>query len=120
MSISVEHTWQEISLKASLQPLRDSFLFFVTDQEQFGIGSIVAGVPPVNQTLLPNPSAIALLGEKNLNLSRIIIRNLSKKLQKPVVGFIDIKADLPSAKLGKFIIELLDLLYEELENSNGV
>jgi hypothetical protein len=117
MSIKVEHTWQDLSLKAMLEPLRDSFLFFISDQEQFGIGSIIAGVPPINQSLIPNPSSIALLGEKNLSMSRIIVRNLSKKLQKPVVGFVDINSNLPEIKLGKYIVELLNLLYEELAKS---
>ncbi len=115
MVINIERAWEDLSLKASLQPLRESFLFFLTDQAEFGIGTIIAGVPGLKDTLSNSPSSTALIGTKDLNLSRIIIKNLCKRLEKPVIGFIDIKSTIPELKLGKFVIELLEILLKEHE-----
>ncbi len=113
MVITAERTWEGINLKASIQPLRESFLFFLTDQAEFGIGTIIAGVPPLKDSLSPNPTSTALIGTKDLNLSRIIIKNLCKKLEKPVIGFIDLKTTMPELKLGKLVVELVEDLIRE-------
>jgi len=113
MVITVERTWESIKLKASLQPLRDSFLFFLTDQNEFGIGTIIAGVPAIKDSLFSNPSSTALIGTRDLNISKIITKNLCKKLEKPIIGFIDLKTTMPEIKLGKFVVELLEILLQE-------
>ncbi len=116
MVITIERAWEGITLKASIQSLRDSFLFFLTDQAEFGIGTIIAGVPALKDSLSNNPSSTALIGTKDLNLSRIIIKNLCRKLEKPVIGFIDLKTNMPELKLGKQVVELLeDLLRKRKE-----
>ncbi len=117
MVINIERKWEELSLRAALQPLRESFLFFLTDQAEYGIGTIIAGVPGLKDALSNNPSSTALIGTKDLNLSRIIIKNLCKKLEKPVIGFIDLKTTMPELKLGKLIVELLEALFKEHEKS---
>ncbi len=119
MVINVERSWEDLNLKASLQPLRESFLFFLTDQAEFGIGTIIAGVPALKDTLSSNPSSTALIGTKNLHLSKIIIKNLCKNLEKPVIGFIDLKTTMPELKLGKLVVELLDSLLKEYEKNEN-
>ncbi len=119
MVINIERTWEDLNLKAALQPLRESFLFFLTDQAEFGLGTIIAGVPGLKDTLINNPSSTALIGTKDLNLSRIIIKNLCKKLEKPVIGFIDLRTTMPELKLGKFVVELLDSLLKEHEKKKN-
>ncbi len=119
MIINVERTWEDLSLKAALQPLRESFLFFLTDQAEFGIGTIIAGVPGLKDTLSNKPSSTALIGTKDLNLSRVIIKNLCKKLEKPVIGFIDLRTTMPELKLGKLVLELLEALLKEQEKKKN-
>ncbi len=119
MVINVERSWEDLNLKASLQPLRESFLFFLSDQAEFGIGTIVAGVPGLKDTLASNPSSTALIGTKDLHISKIIIKNLCKKLEKPVIGFIDLKTTMPELKIGKLVVELLDSLLKEYEKNEN-
>ena len=119
MVINVERTWEDLSLKAALQPLRESFLFFLTDQAEFGIGTIIAGVPGLKDALSNKPSSTALIGTKDLNLSRVIIKNLCKKLEKPVIGFIDLRTTMPELKLGKLVLELLEALLKEQEKKKN-
>ncbi|OLS13865.1 MAG: hypothetical protein RBG13Loki_2542 [Promethearchaeota archaeon CR_4] len=113
MVVSVERTWEGIKLKASLQTLRDSYLFFLTDQNEFGIGTIIAGVPAIKDSLITNPSSTALIGTRDLNISKIITKNLCKKLEKPIISFIDLKTTMPEIKLGKYIVEILESLLQE-------
>lgn len=75
----------------AIVPLKKSYLFFVTDQSEYGIGSVILSTPPMLEGTSATSSPVTLFGLKNNLLANLIGKTASKKLQVPVMTLLLIK-----------------------------
>jgi hypothetical protein len=72
-------------------PLKKSYLILITDQAEYGIGSVILSTPPVLEGMSATSSPITLFGLKNNLLANLVGKTASKKLQVPVMTLLLIK-----------------------------
>ncbi|WP_371801916.1 hypothetical protein [Candidatus Lokiarchaeum ossiferum] len=80
--------FENFVVKATFVSLNNSYLLMVTDQEQFGIGTVTLSSPPTEFGTKATSSPFNIFGMKNSMLSNAIGRNASKHLKKPVLSLV--------------------------------
>lgn len=78
-------------VKAQFIELLNGFLLLITDQHQYGIGTIALTSPPSNISGKAVSSPFNLFGLKHTLLANIVGKTASIKLKKPVISMILIK-----------------------------
>jgi hypothetical protein len=82
---------ENLTITTTFLSLKDSYLLLVTDQDQFGIGTVTLSIPPTGLGTVGSSSPFSMFGMKNSLLANLIGKNASKKLKKPVLSLIFIK-----------------------------
>ena len=86
-----EATEKEFTAHAAFISLQNSFLLLVTDQPEFGIGTVTLSAPPSGVMTKATSSPFNIFGMKNTMLSGLIGKTTSKMLKKPILSLILIK-----------------------------
>ena len=71
--------------------LQNSFLLLVTDQPEYGIGTVSLSAPPVGPNLKATSSPFNIFGLKNNMLANLVGRNATNLLKAPVMTMLLIK-----------------------------
>ncbi len=93
LQLVAEHTGAhpDFPVAAALYKLHKSFLLLVSDQPEFGIGTVAISGPPTD--LYPNAtsSPLSSFGLKNNMLTNLVGKTASKSLMAPVLSLVLIK-----------------------------
>jgi hypothetical protein len=68
--------------------LKQSFLILITDQEEFGIGTVTLSAPPLIEGTNASSSPFPLFGLKNNMLANLIGKVSSQKLNAPALSLV--------------------------------
>jgi len=82
----------DLTISAAFMKLDRSYLLLVTDQADYGIGTVTLSSPPTSPHLGATSAPFSLFGLKNNLLANLIGKAASKHLQLPVLSLILIKA----------------------------
>jgi hypothetical protein len=80
-------------INAALIPLQQSFLLLVSDQAEFGVGTVTLSAPPTIPGTGAVSSPFSLFGLKNNLLANLLGKMASKLLNLPVLSLILIKEE---------------------------
>jgi len=80
--------YENLTIHAVIIKLQKSFLLFVTDQADFGIGTVNLSIPPSGISTQAINSPFNLFGLKNTLLSSVIGKNATTHLKEPVLSLI--------------------------------
>ena len=94
LTICGEGTSQQgdLTISAAFLKLDRSYLLLVTDQADYGIGTVTLSSPPTSPHLGATSAPFSLFGLKNNMLANLIGKSASKHLHAPVLSLILIKA----------------------------
>lgn len=92
-------TQGDFSISVTFIRLDQSYLLLITDQPEYGIGTVTISAPPSELFQDAMSSPFSLFGLKNPLISNLIGKTASKKLKVPVLSLIllksqDIKPDI--------------------------
>ena len=82
----------DLTISAAFLKLDRSYLLLVTDQVDYGIGTVTLSSPPTSPHLGATSAPFSLFGLKNNMLANLIGKSASKHLHAPVLSLILIKA----------------------------
>ncbi|MCK5343168.1 MAG: hypothetical protein KAR20_07180 [Candidatus Heimdallarchaeota archaeon] len=82
----------DLTISAAFLKLDRSYLLLVTDQADYGIGTVTLSSPPTSPHLGATSAPFSLFGLKNNMLANLIGKSASKHLHAPVLSLILIKA----------------------------
>ena len=82
----------DLTISAAFMKLDRSYLLLVTDQTDYGIGTVTLSSPPTTPHLGATSAPFSLFGLKNNMLANLIGKAASKHLHSPVLSLILIKA----------------------------
>jgi hypothetical protein len=77
-----------LTIQTAIFKLHKSFLLFVTDQADFGIGTVNFSIPPSGISTQAINSPFNLFGLKNTLLSSVIGKNATTHLKAPVLSLV--------------------------------
>lgn len=100
----------------TLIKLYKGYILLISDQENYGLGSISLSTPPLNDALKSISSAYQLFGVEHSLLSKMIVERASYFLKEPVVLFLFLKAREKEEDLIKPIIKTLNELLSEVSD----
>ncbi len=80
--------FEDLTIRALIVKLQKSFLLLVTDQVDFGIGTVNFSIPPSGISTQAINSPFNLFGLKNNLLSSVIGKNATTHLKAPVLSMI--------------------------------
>jgi hypothetical protein len=82
---------KSLTIKAAFIKLMNGYLILITDQTEFGIGTVTLSAPPsgISEKALTSPFSV--FGFKNTYLANIIGKAASKQLGVPVLSLVFIK-----------------------------
>ena len=108
---------ENFTVKATFLALNNSYLLLVSDQDQFGIGTVTLSTPPTNFGTNATSSPFNIFGMKNSMLTNAIGKSASKQLQKPVLSLVFImEKDLKQEILIKTTMEAVTHAIEDVHN----
>ena len=109
----------DFTVHASFIRLDNSFLLLVSDQNDYGIGTVTLSTPPTTIRNNAISSPFNLFGLKNTMLANLIGKTASKQLKSPVLSLILIKEqDIKPKILIKTAIEAINLAIKETISNN--
>jgi len=79
-------SYNEYTINASIIQLQKSFLVLVSDQPEYGIGTVTLSSPPTIEGLDAASSPFNIFGMKNNLLANLIGKMASKHLSFPVLS----------------------------------
>ena len=88
--------------------LHKSYLFLISDVEDFGIGTVSMGIPSTLSTLKPTSSSYQLFGVQSDLLNRTIVESASYKLNSPVLLILYLKDQKVDQDMAKNLIKSFD------------
>ena len=83
-----EASYSEYTIKATIIRLQKSFLLLVSDQPEFGIGTVTLSAPPAMSGLDAASSPFNIFGMKNNLLANLLGKMASKHLNSPVLSLV--------------------------------
>ena len=102
-SISDEN---DVQIQVLVMGLRNGGLVMVSDNPQFGLGTLSVSIPPNNITDRAIGTPITIFGLKHTTLTNIIGKRASKQLGQPVLAIVNLQDhDLPLKQLQKQVME---------------
>jgi hypothetical protein len=81
-------SYGEYTIKATIVRLQNSFLLLVSDQPEYGIGTVTLSAPPTMSGLDAASSPFNIFGMKNNLLANLLGKMASKHLISPVLSLI--------------------------------
>ena len=102
-----------ITIYLTLVKLYRGYVLFISDQVNFGLGSITLSTPPLNDVLKSTSVAYQLFGMEHNLLSKMIVEKAANYLKEPVILFFFLKEREKEKELIKPIITLLNQILEE-------
>ena len=96
-----EHSasYKDFTVYARFVTLANGYLLLVTDQAEYGIGTIALSTPPSGITKQAISSPFNLFGLKHSLLANLLGKTASKHLKKPVMTMILIKNSIIKPKI---------------------
>lgn len=85
--------YDSFSISISIIALKNSFMILATDQDEFGIGTLILSSPPSIEGTGAVSSPFTLFGLKNNIIANLVGKTASKKLKKPVLTLLLIKEE---------------------------
>ncbi len=115
MNIIAEKNIQidNITIYLTLVKLYRGYVLFISDQVNFGLGSITLSTPPLNDVLKSTSVSYQLFGMEHNLLSKMIVEKAASYLKEPVILLFFLKGKEMENKLIKPIITLLNQILEE-------
>ncbi len=102
-SISDVH---DVQIRVLVMGLRNGSMVMVSDNPQFGLGTLSISIPPNNISDRAIGTPITAFGFKNTTLTNIIGKRASKQLGQPVLAIVHLQDhDIPTKKLQKQVME---------------
>jgi hypothetical protein len=86
-----QSSYADFTVNVVVIALKKSYLTLITDQPEYGIGTVILGSPPVVEGTGATSSPLTLFGLKNSILSNMIGKTMSRKLTAPVLAVVFIK-----------------------------
>ncbi len=109
----------DFSISSSLIRLKHSYLLFVTDQDEFGLGTITLASQPSEVHTGSSSNPFNFFGIKNNMLANIVSKTASKTLKAPVMVMLLIKeTKLKQKRINQLVIKNIKQLLEELNNND--
>lgn len=85
--------YDSFSISISIIALKNSYMILATDQDEFGIGTLILSSPPSIEGTGAVSSPFTLFGLKNNIIANLMGKTASKKLKKPVLTLLLIKEE---------------------------
>lgn len=115
--------FENFIVKATFIALNNSYLLMVSDQENFGIGTVTLSSPPTEFGTKATSSPFNIFGMKNSMLSNAIGKSASKQLKKPVLSLVLLmEKDLKQEIIIRTTMEAVTKAIEDVnskENNNS-
>ncbi|MHA1521477.1 MAG: hypothetical protein ACTSVZ_04055 [Promethearchaeota archaeon] len=97
---------RDVQIQVLVMGLRNGGLVMVSDNPQFGLGTLSISIPPNNITDRAIGTPITVFGLKHTTLTNIIGKRASKQLGQPVLAILNLQDhDLPAKQLQKMVME---------------
>lgn len=111
------HTTQgNLTIHVSIIKLHKSYLILVTDQPEYGLGTVTLSSPPLLDGTKAMSSPFPIFGLKNTMIANMVGNIASQKLSTPVLSLIYILEQ--SMKQEIIMKTTLDAVVKALENCN--
>ena len=108
----------QFQVQATFLKLQNSYLLLVSDQPEFGIGTVTLSAPPSGISSEASSSPFNIFGMKNNILANLIGRNASKSLKVPVLSLVLIKeSTLKPEQRMKVIMQAVTKAINEVEET---
>ncbi len=121
MNIIAEKNIQidNITIYLTLVKLYRGYVLFISDQVNFGLGSITLSTPPLNDVLKSTSVSYQLFGLEHNLLSKMIVEKAASNLKEPVILLFFLKEKEKEKELIKPIITLLNQILEEYKRKKN-
>jgi len=112
--------FDNFQVKAIFLPLENSYLLLVSDQKDFGIGTVTLSSPSTKLGLDTLSTPFAIFGLKNSILANLIGKNASKKLNCPILSLLLIKEErIKQEIIIKTTMEAINIAIENIRARNS-
>jgi hypothetical protein len=85
--------YDTFTVNLAIIALKNSYMILATDQDEYGIGTLILSSPPSIEGTGAISSPFTLFGLKNNMIANLIGKTASKKLKKPVLTLLLIKEE---------------------------
>jgi len=109
---------ENVKIYLTLFKLYKSYLLFISDQRDMGIGNVTLGSPSIVKGVRSPTSSYNLFGMKSNLLSTIIAERASNALNAPVLLLLFLNNKFEDEKIIKPIINFLNEVLEEILERN--
>lgn len=106
-------TLDQITIYLVLIKLYRGYILLISDQVDFGLGSITLSTPPINEYIKSTSISYQLFGMEHNLLSKMIVEKAASYLKEPVILLLFLKEKEKEKELIKPIITLLNQILEE-------
>ena len=120
MKILIEEnrSLDDINIYITLLELYKSYLLFISDQKELGIGNVSLGSPPSIEGIKTTSASYKLFGLDKKLISTIIVERTSYILKAPVLLLLFIKSQKEEEEIIKPIITFLNEVLSEIISTN--
>lgn len=116
MKVIIERSFSidDYVLYIKLFKLHNSFLMMISDQEDLGIGNVVLGTPSLVDGIKTPTTSYNLFGINDKLISTIIVENVSKKLNAPVLLLLFLKNRKDEEAVIKPLVHFINVILDGL------